>query len=274
LSARPDAWSLDIDGICAATKMAHDSGRRIYVAMNAEYRDAQTTKIGSVVEKMCGFGVDALIVGDFGLLHHLKSIECSIPIHASTLLGIYNVEGIRFLNEQFGVKRVVLNTNLYVDEIASLHFHCPTVELELIAHGGVCFNDNRRCRQPHYLFEGEFCVGCKQIYEVYPNSSATIPLTPVSTVASQVRPSDIDLGGGRLIWSPEIDLSGIVGLFMRLGVVSFKIEGRTRETDYITMSTQRLRSAIDGVLSDPVLVSGELNPYFYLAHHADLAPRR
>ncbi|HMS41137.1 MAG TPA: peptidase U32 family protein, partial [Pyrinomonadaceae bacterium] len=242
-------------------------------AVNAEFHTSQSNKMAKAVEAFSDCGVDALIVGDFGLLHFLKKSGNRIPIHASTLLGIYNAQGIRLLHREYGVNRVVLNTNLYIDEIAEIHRLCPEIELEMIAHGGICFNDNRRCRQPHYLFEGEYCVGCKQLYESFPDSPKLVQLQPLSKVASQVRTPEIPVGGDRLIWSPEIDLSSIVGLFMRVGVVSFKIEGRTRGTAYIEQSTRKFREAIDNALAEEVCLDDELSKYFYLAHHAELRSR-
>lgn len=147
---------------------------------------------------------------------------------------------------------------------------CPDIELEMIAHGGVCFNDNRRCRQPHYLFEGEFCVGCKQLYEKHLDSQEIITLKPISPVASQVRVSEPPQPGERLIWSPEIDLSAIVGLFMKVGIISFKIEGRTRATDYVYMSARKMREAVDRALESQSMLDPELNTFYYLAHHSRL----
>jgi putative protease len=269
-SARPNAWSLTLDEVRTATQMVHDMERKLHVAVNAELHTRRTAEFERAAEAMAGFGVDAFIVGDFGLLYSLRFLGNAVPIHASTLLGIYNAEGIRFLQHEYGVSRVVVNTNLYVDEIADLHFLCPDVELEMIAHGGVCFNDNRRCRQPHYQFEGEFCVGCKQIYEAHRSEDELISLGMVSRVASQVRPAEVPLPGGRLIWSPEVDLSGMVGLLLKIGIVSFKIEGRTRTTEYVTMSTSKMREAVDQAVGDANLVDPELNTFFYLEHHSRL----
>jgi collagenase-like PrtC family protease len=85
-----------------------------------------------------------------------------------------------------------------------------------------------------------------------------------------VRPAEIPLPGGRLIWSPEVDLSGIVGLLLKAGIVSFKIEGRTRTTEYVTLSTRKMRDAVDRAVGDADLTDLELNRFFYLEHHARL----
>lgn len=269
-SARPDAWSLGPDEIATASAMCHDAGRRLHVAINAELRDARSADLEASVAALERHAVDAFIVGDFGVLHCFRQMGVRTPLHASTLLGIYNAEGIRFLQREFGVSRVVLNTNLFIDEIADLHFLCRDIELEMISHGGVCYNDNRRCRQPHYLFEGEFCVGCKQIYDAFPSAEKSLPSMPVSRVASQVRPPDVPLHGGRLIWSPEIDLSGIIGVFLKAGVISFKIEGRTRSVEYVSQSTRKMREAVDRALQSPGFTDRDLDTFYYLGHPSRL----
>lgn len=271
-SARPNTWSLSVSEIAEAADLCHRADRRIHVAMNAELRMDRVGAVAGTIESLREAGVDALIIGDFGLLHMLRGFGSNIPVHASTLLGLYNPEGLRFVRDGFGVRRIVVNTSLYIDEIATLHFECPDVELELIAHGGICFNDNRRCRQPHYLFEGEFCVGCKQIYSVHTDPAPVRPET-VTRIASQVRPPERSLPGERYIWSPEIDLSSHIALFARIGIVSFKIEGRTRTTEYVTETTQLYRDAVDAYLADPKRLDPALSRFFYFDHHSRLRAR-
>ncbi|MFL5385022.1 MAG: peptidase U32 family protein [Longimicrobiaceae bacterium] len=288
-SSRPDAWSLDVEEVARATARAHELGRRVYVAVNAELRIGRERELEEAVGRMDDAGVDAYIVGDLGLLQAMRGAGAAAPIHASCLLGVYNAEGVRFLRERFGVGRVILNTNLFVDEIAELHRTCPEVELEIIAHGGVCFHDSRRCRKPHYLYEGEYCVGCKQHYlrvgdertlpvvdarptlgleERRPELHEELPRVP-GTAAERFVAQD-PLQGERLVWSPEIDLSGMVALLLRLGIVSFKIEGRTRTTAYVRESTARLRAAVDQARAGGQLLDPTVNPFYYLAHHSRL----
>lgn len=272
-SARPNAWSLSLSEVAEALALCRRRDGRLYVALNAELRDDRVDEVAHVAGALGELGVDALIVGDFGLLHALKTVGSRIPVHASTLLGVYNASGVAFLAEEFGVRRVVLNTNLYLDEITDIHFQRPETELELIAHGGICFNDNRRCRQPHYQFEGEYCVGCKQIYAVSESGEGLIPADRLSRVASQVREPEVPLRGERFLWSPEIDLSSHLALFARVGVVSFKIEGRTRTTDYVARTTRLYREAADAHRRDPRNFDPELSQYFYFEHHSRLRAR-
>jgi|GEM_PF-1122039 len=268
-SSRPDPWSLDLREICVAANIAHEAGRRIYVAINAEFYSRQRNELKHAIQIMAENSIDALIVGDLGLLHFLKEIENSLPIHASTLLGIYNAEGIRFLQKAFGVTRIIVNTNLLVDEIAELHFLSPSTELELISYGGVCFNDNRRCRLPHYQDNEEFCVGCKQLYNIYKvEQTSTLPHNTQAIL--QTKHQNITLSEDRIIWLPEVDLSDILGLFIKSGVTSFKIEGRTRSTEYISKSTKRMKQALNKTLCDERFWDRNRNQYFYINHFSKI----
>jgi putative protease len=252
-SARPDPWSFDLDGLRVATETAHEQGRRLHVAMNAELRDSRAAEVPGILARLADFGVDALIIGDLGLLQLAAMHGCQLPIHASTLLGVYNPEAVHFLNRRYGVTRVVVNTNLFVDEIVELPRLAPQVELEMIVAGGVCFNDGRRCRKPHYQHQGEFCVACTQDFLVGGGAS------PAANAKA-----------GRLFWSPEADMRRSIGLFLRLGVVSFKIEGRTRDTSYVAAATANMREAVDAALRAADLDDPGLNPFHYLVHHASL----
>jgi len=267
-SARPDGWSMDLSDIAEAAEMLHAAGRKLHVAINAELPEKRQAQLRNAVDHLRHLSINALIIGDFGVMSLLRDVGSEIPIHASTLLGLYNSEGIRFVQNQFGVRRIVFSTSLYADEMAELHYQCPDMEFELIAHGGVCFNDNRRCRQPHYLHEEEFCVGCKQLYDVQlAPASGRIP-SDLSAVPSQLRPSNPDQKGDRLIWSPEIDLSRNVAFFMSIGICSFKIEGRTRTDEYVFETARKYRNAVDKALSDPEFGDPDITNYYYFEHQS------
>lgn len=142
MSARPDPWGFDLSTAIEAT------GKRIYFALNAEYAESHTSTVVSFMGRVEDSGCDALIVGDWGLLKCIQDMAIQIPLHASSLLGVCNDITVHLLR-RMGVSRIILNANLFLDEIAALIRACPDMEFELITYGGVCFNDQRRCRLPH-----------------------------------------------------------------------------------------------------------------------------
>lgn len=226
ISARPDAWSLDLDMAKEASSRAHARGKRIYFALNAECHESQWAKLEDTIAGIVEVGCDALIVGDWGVLRLLSRQQLGIPLHASTLLGIYN-NGDLALARKMGVQRVVLNSNLYLDEISSMIRSHPDMEYELIAFGGICANDCRRCRLPHWRDGDRYHVKCRHSFSIDDGST--------------LRPAAHPLNDG------DIDLSPTLALYAALGITAFKIEGRTREVEYVRASTSRLRKAIDSL---------------------------
>jgi len=250
MSARPDLWEFDLSSAIEATRIVHAAGKRIYFALNAGYAESHTSTVVSFMNRVEDSSCDALIVGDWGLLKRIQDMAIQIPLHASSLLGVYNAATVHLLR-RMGVSRIILNTNLFLDEIAALIRACPDMEFEMIAYGGICFNDQRRCRLPHVTIDGHYHVGCKFHYVV-------------SDKQSDEHRHTVNLH------MPDTDLASTLALYIALGVTSFKIEGRTRSTDYVAQSTAILRKAVNEFFER----SRGANLSHYVIHPADTGARQ
>ena len=89
------------------------------------------------------FGIDAIIVQDFGLARFLIKHIPDLPIHASTQMSIHNLEGVKAL-QNLGFKRVVLSRELSADEI---EYICKNsqIEIEAFVHGALCISYSGQC---------------------------------------------------------------------------------------------------------------------------------
>ena len=216
-SFRPSNADLSLDEIKTAVDICHSNNTRLHVAINAGIKNDDINVIQSNLLSLEKYGVDAVILSDWGMLYRATQWLNETEVHASTLLGVYNAKTVSILKEM-GVNRVVLSTNLYIDEIIAIMNAEPDMEYEIVADGGICFNDNRICELPHYLKEDEYCVGCKDEY--YRNDEI------------------VSIG------SKSISLSEIVQIFVELGIFSYKIEGRTVPYKYIVPHTKKLSEAL------------------------------
>jgi len=223
LSARPDEWSFDLEEARDAISLAHENNRRLYFAINASIGEYNFQNITDLLNQIGDTHCDALILGNWGVIRLVADMNLGIPLHASTLLGVYNVPTINLLAEM-GVTRVVLNTNLMIHEIAEMTRGVSTMEYEIIAYGGLCYNDNWRCRLPHYTQNGVYHVGCKDSYQ-YEDEQGEIKRFTIGFA--------------------DIDLSPSLSQYIAIGITSFKIEGRTRSAEYISRSTSVMRKAVD-----------------------------
>jgi len=254
LSGRPRFAELSIPQVRRAREMTSEAGKKLYLAVNASFPWEKEKETRKTLQALSEIKPDAFIVGDLGVLKLIQEMPSHPPLHASTFLGIYSPAGAAWAKEN-GFTRVVLNTNLCLDEISALTRSHPEIDFELIAYGPICFNDNHRCNLPHG-FRPRPGKGIKEA-----TFSADLTFCQMRLKAS--------LGGktiksGRLLCWPMIDLTGSLGLFTKIGVGSFKIAGRERETGYVASATAFMRSAIDRLQEE----GGVFDSHAYTLHYA------
>lgn len=205
-TSRPARTDFTIEEIKKATDICHSNGVRIYVAINSNIPNCSFDQQISSIIDLDKYGIDAFIIADYGLISALFGKLENSEIHASTLLGVYNIETVRLLNE-LGVKRVIFYANLYLDEMIRIISAFPNLDYELVAEGGTCFNDIRQCRLPHIISNNEHILSCRSgcvLFDEYDHPYK-----------------------GKMIAEHPCRVAELVGLYMAAGICSFKIEGRT-----------------------------------------------
>jgi len=91
LSARPDDWSFSLATANEAVDLAHKNNCKIYFAVNADIGEYNTKNIIKLFEQSAETSCDALILGDWGVIRLASDMNLGVPLHASTLLGVYNI---------------------------------------------------------------------------------------------------------------------------------------------------------------------------------------
>jgi putative protease len=186
-------------------------------------------------------GVDALIVGDLGLIRMIRDeMGLVLPIYASTLLGAMNYEAVDFIRK-LGVQRVVLERHTSVEEIGEIVRCSRGVEVEVFIHGGGCSNINANCRL-EYCQASEIATDralrgitkytnpCRWAYHVHEHGpdERRLTRTPVRILDAYTFCS--------LCTLPELIETGVAGL---------KIVGRCRPRAYQVEATTMYRELLD-----------------------------
>jgi len=188
-----------------------------------------------------GQGVDALIVGDIGLIRMIRDdMGSDIPIYASTLLGAMNYEAVDFIHK-LGVQRVVLERHVSIEEIGKIVRRNREVEIEVFVHGGGCSNINANCRLEYAQSSAvatrkalrgitRFTNPCRWAYYIHElgDGERRITPTPVRILDAYTFCS--------LCVLPELVATGVSGL---------KIVGRCRPLAYQVEATKMYRSLLD-----------------------------
>ena len=101
-NARAKADNVGIDELVNFVKLAHLHNVKTYLALNILIKNEEFDDAVRVVDVAIEAGVDAFIVQDIGLAAYLLAHYENIVLHASTQMGIHNLDGAKFL-EKLGI---------------------------------------------------------------------------------------------------------------------------------------------------------------------------
>jgi putative protease len=217
----------------------HARGRRGYLTLNVLIFPSELAEAERLLRWVGESKVDAIIVQDLGLVRLAKEVCPQVEIHASTQMTLTSPEGIAFARRQ-GISLAVLARELSLRELAK--FSSPTepsgLPLEVFVHGALCVAYSGQCLTSEVLGRrsanrGECAQACRLPYGL------------------EVDGQPKDLGDRAYLLSPQ-DLAAIdeIPELIKLGLHSFKIEGRLKSPDYITAVTSVYRKAIDRALAN------------------------
>ncbi len=251
----------------------HRHGVRGFVAMNTLVFTGELEAAADQLRVLEAAGVDAIIVQDIGLVRLARRVAPRLEIHASTQMTLTSPEGLRFVDEALGLDRAVLARELSLRELKKFGAAAPVaggdpgtdaraVPLEVFVHGALCVAYSGQCLTSEALGQrsanrGECAQACRMPYQL--------------VVDGETR----DLGDRRYLLSPQ-DLAALAEIpdLIRLGVRSFKIEGRLKTPEYVAAVTRAYRAAIDRASADPSTAATEAVAAPVASPAAPAAPAR
>lgn len=228
-NARNNIDGFTLDTLSHAVSFAHVYGVKVHLAINILFSDSELSDALSLAVKAVNLGVDALIIQDLGLAKLLNDYYPEIEKHASTQMGIHNLEGVKAI-ESLGFKRVVLSRETPLEEIKRIKDN-SSLEIEYFAHGALCVSFSGNCYLSSYEFGASGNRGrCKQLcrlpYTLYDN--------------------DKKIKSGYLLSAKDFNMISRLNDLKAAGVDAIKIEGRARRAFYVGAVTAEYRRALDG----------------------------
>lgn len=225
--ARKFAENFTNEEVIEAIKFCHLYGVKIYVTMNTLVKDSEVPMFLGQVEFLHKWGVDAVLVQDFGMICLLRERYPNLDIHASTQANTSAKETAE-LFYKLGCKRVVFSRELSLKEISEIKV---PIEKEVFIHGALCVSYSGCCLMSSMLGDrsgnrGECAGSCRMKYTL--------------------KRGDRTLAKDKyLLSTKELNTAPRFRELLDSDILSFKIEGRMKSPEYVGFVTRYYRNLID-----------------------------
>ncbi len=234
-SLRSRASNFTIADIKEGCDFAHKHGAQVHVTCNIVMHEIDIDDILDYLKALEEAGVDAIIASSITILKLVKE-HTKMEAHVSTQTSTINTEAVKFYQD-LGVDRVVLGRELSLEEIKEVKEN-TNIDLEVFIHGGMCVSYSGRCMLSNNMTNrdanrGGCAHSCRWNYDLYSNEELINPEGDYFAMSSK------DLCAIKLI--PQL---------MKLGINSFKIEGRMKSLHYIATIVKAYRTIIDDVYNN------------------------
>lgn len=226
-NARGNIENFSFENLSEIVKKAHLFGVKVYMTLNTLVLDEEVESVLEVVRKAIKAKVDAYIVQDVGLCYLLRKKFENIELHASTQMGIENLEGASFL-KPLGFKRLVLARETPLSEIKRIKDNLG-IDIEYFIQGALCVGYSGNCYLCSLLASASGNRGkCKQFCRL-----------PYMVKSDKFEKQ------GYLLSTKDFCMLPKLSELVASGVNSLKIEGRARRPAYVGQAVLTYRKALD-----------------------------
>ena len=241
-----------------AIDYTHKIGKKIYITANILPPNRKIESFKKSLAQHAEMQPDAFIMADPGMIQFALREFPEIPVHLSVQTNTINWSSVDFWHN-LGVKRIILSRELSLEEISEIHQKVPGIELESFVHGAICIAYSGRCLLSNYFNhrdanQGTCTNSCRWEYDIHEEKGNDmedyLPLKGQYAIEEKQRdgelmPIEEDEHGTYIMNSKDLRAIEFLGPLKKAGVVSFKIEGRSKSIYYLSLVTRAYRAAID-----------------------------
>lgn len=219
LNAREGAKNFDNDELKEAINYCHLRGVKVYLTLNTVITDREIKELEDYIRYINDINIDGVIIQSLGLLKVIKAIAPQLEVHSSTQMTVHNLEGVKLMSE-LGFSRAVLAREVSAKDIKYICENSP-IEIEAFIHGALCMCYSGQCYFSSIIGQrsgnrGRCAQPCRQEYK-----------------------------NGYELSLKDLATASMFDEFLKLGVTSFKIEGRLKAPEYVYGVTKIYRTLID-----------------------------
>lgn len=210
--------------LCAPKKI------KKYLTLNIIIYENELKKAEKIIKNAKKY-VDAIICSDISIMMLCKKYR--VKFHVSTQCSVSNSETAKFY-KKLGAERIVLARELSLKQIKKISKIMP---VEIFIHGAMCVSVSGRCFLSEHLHNesanrGRCIQPCRRFYNVRDDQG-----------------NELKVSNHHIFSAKDLCTLPFIEKLKKAGVKAFKIEGRSREPEYVDTVVRVYRRALDKKLT-------------------------
>lgn len=238
-----------LDDLRRIASICGEAGVKTYLTVNTIIYDDEMEKCRAIIDAARDAGITAIIASDMAAILYARSV--GVEVHISTQLSVSNTATVRFLSQYADV--VVLARELSLERVRAIYDairaedirgpHGDPVKIEMFCHGALCMAVSGKCYLSlHQMNSSANRGACTQICR------------RGYTVIDRETGDQLDVENQYIMSPKDLKTIHFLNKMVDAGVRVFKIEGRARGPEYVSLAVrcydEALRSLCDGTYSD------------------------
>lgn len=223
-------------------QIAKENKIKTYITLNTILYDHDLRLMREIVDAAKEQGIDAVIASDHAVLNYCRKI--GMTAHISTQCNITNIESVEFYSAFADV--MVLSRELSLKQVADIvreierrQITGPNgnlVRIEIFGHGALCMAVSGKCYLSLHSHNasanrGACIQNCRRSYIVIDKEEGY----------------ELEIDNEYIMSAKDLCTIDFLDKIIDAGVSVLKIEGRGRSADYVYVTTQCYREAIDSI---------------------------
>lgn len=231
-----------IDDLHEIARICREAGVNSYLTLNTVLFDNDIEAARDIIDNVRRAGVTAIIAADIAAILYARLV--GVEVHISTQANITNYETVRFYSQW--ADTMVLARELTLDQVAEIHRRIVAddlrgpggelVKIEMFCHGALCMATSGKCYMSLHTMNSSANRGactqiCRRSY----------------TLTDRETGEQIDVENKYLMSPKDLKTVHFLNKLVDAGVRVFKIEGRARGPEYVSVATRVYSEALSAV---------------------------
>lgn len=235
--------SFTLEEMEQAASRVHESGKKLYVAVNALFHNKRLEGLPDYLKKLSDIGVDAVEYADPAVLMSARVSAPGLDLHWNPEIIATSSHTVNYWATK-GIKRAWLSRELNMEEITAIKDETD-IETGVQVHGVSCIFHSKR-PLVHSYFEYQGKEASKESKHI--GRGLYLREEKREDIAYPIYE---DESGTHIMSSEDICIIENLDELMDHGVDSFRIEGLLKSPEYNAAVVKAYRTAIDLYAEDP-----------------------